>query len=80
VGAPLGPLRALARWSVELVARYVVISYLRQISTDLRNLYWLREIESPAGSRELELLRPARFDAQALTEIFKRRGSASPRF
>lgn len=34
--------RFVARFLVELVARYVVVSYLRRVSTDLRNLYWLR--------------------------------------
>jgi hypothetical protein len=78
--ASLGPVRVVIRFFVELVARYVVVSYLRQIAVDLRNLYWLREIESPSGSRELELLRPARFDAQALVEIFQRRSLGLPSF
>jgi hypothetical protein len=78
--ARLGPIRVVIRFFVELVARFVVVSYLRQISIDLRNLYWLREIESPSGSRELELLRPARFDAQALVEVFQRRTVGLPSF
>jgi hypothetical protein len=78
--ARLGPVRVVIRFFVELVARYVVVSYLRQMSLDLRNLYWLREIESPSGSRELELLRPARFDAQALVEVFQRRTIGLPSF
>ena len=45
----LGPLRAVARWGVELVARYIVVSYVRSVVSDLRNLYWLREIEAPTG-------------------------------
>jgi hypothetical protein len=80
IGTRLGPLRGLLRFFVELVARYVVVSYLRSTATELRNLYWLREIESPAGARELELLRPARFDAEALTVIFKRREIGLPSF
>jgi hypothetical protein len=80
-GRRLGPLRAPARFLVRLVARYLVVSYLRTVSTSLRNLYWLREIESPSDSRELELLRPARFDAQALADtVFRQREIGLPSF
>src|SRR5687767_6870399 len=36
----MGPFRNVLRWMIQLVARYVVVSYLRQVSIDLRNLYW----------------------------------------
>jgi hypothetical protein len=62
------------------VARYVVVSYLRDVVTELRNLYWLREIESPSDSRELQLLRPARFDGEALLVVFRRREIGLPSF
>jgi hypothetical protein len=76
----LGPLRTPIRFLVELVARYVVVSHVKNVSTNLRNLYWQRELQSPSGSRELELLRPARFDAQALVEITKSREIGVPAF
>jgi hypothetical protein len=46
----------------------------------LRNLYWMREMESPRGSREHALLQPARMDAQALVEITKGREIGVPTF
>jgi hypothetical protein len=79
-GAPLGPLKVVARFLVELVARYVVVSYLRSVATSLRSLYWLREIESPGGSPEWRLLRRARRDAQALDQVFTRRSIGLPTF
>jgi hypothetical protein len=80
VASRLGPLRSPIRFLVELVARYVVVSHVKNVSTNLRNLYWQRELQSPGGSRELELLRPARFDAQALVEITKGRAVGVPAF
>jgi hypothetical protein len=79
-GARLGPLRVVVRFLVELVARYIVVSYLRSAATSLRNLYWLREIESPAGAPEWRLLRRARRDAQALEVVFTRRSIGLPTF
>ncbi len=66
VDEQLGPLRTPVRYLVELVARYVVVAHCKNVAMQLRNLYWMREMQSEGGSRELELLRPARFDAQAL--------------
>lgn len=76
----LTPLGTVVRMLVELVARYVVVAYCKSVSMNLRNLYWMREMEAPSGSRELELLRPARFDAQALVEITKGREVGVPTF
>jgi hypothetical protein len=79
-GSKAGPLRPFVRWLVELVARYIVVSYTRTTSTALRNLYWLREMEAPDGSNDMKLLRAARFDAQVMTEIFKSREIGVPSF
>lgn len=76
----LGFLRTPIRYLVELVARYVVVSYCKSVALNLRNLYWMRELQSVGGSRELELLRPARFDAQALVEITRGREIGVPTF
>jgi hypothetical protein len=79
-GDDLGPLRTPIRYLVELVARYVVVAHCKNVALQLRNLYWLREMQSESGSKELELLRPARFDGQALVEITKGREIGVPTF
>ena len=76
----LGPLKNVVRWLIQLVARYLVISYLRQTAIDLRNLYWLREIETESPSRDRAELRRARYDAEGLVTIFKRREIGLPSF
>ena len=78
--ASLGPLRKVVRFLVELVARYVVVSYVKSIVMNLRNLYWMREMQATEGSRELELLEVARSDAQALVEITRSREIGVPTF
>ena len=78
--AALGQGRHVVRWLIELVARYLVISYVKSVATSLRNLYWLREMESESDSQELKLLRPARFDATALCEIMRSREVGVPSF
>ena len=76
----LGPGRHVVRWLIELVARYLVVSYVKSVATSLRNLYWMREMEAESDSRELKLLRPARFDATALCEIMRSREIGVPSF
>ena len=78
--AGLGPLRAVVRYLVQLVARFVVVSYLRQVSKELRDLYWLREMEAVDGSEEMKLLRAARIDAEGLVVVFTRRQVGLPSF
>jgi hypothetical protein len=80
---PPGWLRFLkmpARYAIELVARYVVVSYLRRISTELRNLYWLREMQATANTDERYLLRAARRQAENLEVVFARREIGLPSF
>jgi hypothetical protein len=76
----LGPLTSFIRWGIELVARYIVVSYAQTVTTDMRNLYHFREIEAPDGSHEMKLLRSARFDAAALIEIVRSRAVGVPTF
>ena len=76
----LGPLRTPVRFLVELVARYVVVSHVKNVAMNLRNLYWLREMQAEPGSPEVALLRKARFDAQALVDITKSREIGVPTF
>jgi hypothetical protein len=79
-GARFGPLRPVVRFLVELVARYVVVSYLRQVAKDLRNLYWLREMATKPLSEERRQLRRARLDAEGLSEVVERRSIGLPSF
>ena len=79
-GHELGPLRYVTRFLVELVARYVVVTYVKNISTQLRNLYWFRQMQAPANSHEYELIQPARLDALALVEITRSREIGVPTF
>ncbi len=79
-GSRLGRLRAVARWGIELVARYIVVSHVRSLALNMRNLYWLREIEADDASHDMKLLRSARFDASALVEITKTRTIGVPAF
>ncbi len=78
--AAVGPTKGLLRWLIQLVARFVVVSYLRQVSTEMRNLYWLREIETEPLSDDRRALSQARLDAEGLTTVFKRREIGLPSF
>lgn len=70
----------LGRFFVELVARYVVVSYLRRMSTEIRNLYWLRAMESEAGTPARKLLMRAGFEASGMVVVFRRRTLGLPSF
>jgi hypothetical protein len=75
-----GPLRGVIRWAVRLVARYLVVSHIRNISTRLRNLYGLREIQALPGSEERRELRRARMDADRMVAALETRELALPAF
>lgn len=72
--------RFFGHFVVELVARYVVVSHLRRVSTDMRNLYWLRTMQAAAGTDERSLLYRARSEADGLIVVFKRREIGLPSF
>jgi hypothetical protein len=72
--------RPFGRFVVELVARYVVVSHLRRVSIELRNLYWLRTMQAAAGTDERSLLYRARTEAEGLVVVFKRREIGLPSF
>jgi hypothetical protein len=80
VGRRLGPAGVVVRFLVELVARYVVVSFVRQAALDLRNLYWLREMQTIPGSKERRMLRRARLDAEGLVVVSSRREIGLPSF
>jgi hypothetical protein len=79
-GRRLGPLRPVARWGVQLFARYLVVSDIRNISTSLRNLYALREIQAAPGSFERRELRRARMDGDRMVEALRRNSIGVPTF
>ena len=79
-GTGLGPVRAAVRWGVQLVARYVVVSHIRNTSTKLRNLYGLREIQAVPGSEERRELRRARMDSDRMVEALETKELALPAF
>jgi hypothetical protein len=72
--------RFFGRFVVELVARYVVVSHLRRVSIEIRNLYWLRTMQAAAGTDERSLLYRARTEAEGLCVVFKRRELGLPSF
>ena len=79
-GARTGPLRGAIRWGVQLVARYLVVSHIRNTSTQLRNLYGLREIQALPGSEERLVLRRSRLDAERMVDALQTRELALPAF
>jgi hypothetical protein len=79
-GGKLGPLRPVVRWGVKLVARYLVVSHIRNLTTQLRNLYVLREIQAVSGTDERRELHRARIDAERMVDALKTRELALPTF
>jgi hypothetical protein len=79
-GRRLGLLRPVVRRAVTLVARYVVVSYVKEMSTQVKNLYTLREIQAVPGTDERWELRRARTDAERMVEALKRRQLGLPTF
>jgi hypothetical protein len=79
-GRSLGPLQPIVRWLVELVARYIVVSYVKSTVTSMRNLYWAREMEAADLSPERKMLRRARRDAEGLVTIMQGRELGIPSF
>jgi hypothetical protein len=79
-GSKAGPFRVVVRWGVQLVARYLVVSHIRNVSTQLRNLYGLREIQAVPGTKVRYLLRGARMDAERMVDALETRELALPAF
>ena len=79
-GKGTGPLRGAIRWGVQLVARYLVVSHIRNTSTKLRNLYGLREIQAVPGTPERRELRRARMDADRMVAALETKQLALPAF
>jgi hypothetical protein len=79
-GSRAGPLRPVIRWGVRLVARYLVVSHVRNVSNRMRNLYGLREIQALPGSDERRELHRARLDGERMCEALETRELALPAF
>lgn len=79
-GERLGAMRTVVRWGVGLVARYLVVSHLRNLTTRMRNLYVMREIQAVVGTRERYALTRARTDAERMVEALTAREVAVPTF
>jgi hypothetical protein len=79
-GKKAGPLRAVIRWAIQLVARYLVVSHIRNLTTRLRNLYGLREIQALPASEERRELHRARLDAERMVDALQTRELALPAF
>jgi hypothetical protein len=79
-GKGTGPLRGLIRWGVQLVARYLVVSHIKNVSNRLRNLYVLREIQAVPGTQERYELRRARMDAERMINALQTKELALPAF
>jgi hypothetical protein len=79
-GSRVGPFRVVVRRAVELVARYVVVSHIKNISRQLRNLYSLREIQALPTTEEHRALRRARMDAERMVEALETKEFGLPTF
>ena len=79
-GARTGPLAPIASYGVQLVARYLVVSHIRNTSTTLRNLYGLREIQAQPDTPERAELCLARTDAERMVAALATREIGVPTF
>ena len=79
-GTRAGPLRPAVRWGVQLVARFLVVRHIRNLSTRLRNLYVLREIQAVPRTSERIELRRARMDAERMVNALKTKELGLPTF
>jgi hypothetical protein len=79
-GERLGRFAVVVRWGVMLVARYLVISHIRNTATQIRNLYMMREIQAVPGTPERLALNRARIDAQRMVDALAAKEFALPTF
>jgi hypothetical protein len=79
-GKRAGPLRAVVRWAVQAVARYLVVTHIKNVSKQLRNIYGLREIQAVPLTEERRELRRARLDADRMVEALETKELVLPTF
>jgi hypothetical protein len=76
----LGPLRSLATYPVEIVARIIVKSYARDVAVQMRRLYERREAQCAADDPERRPLTRARIAMARLAPDFAGSGTGLPKF
>ncbi len=76
----IGPLKPLAQWSSQLVARFVVKSHQNTVITAVRKLYERREANCAWGTPEHHMLRRARIDAARVEPGYKAKAIGLPGF
>ncbi len=76
----LGPLRPLAAYLVELMARYIVRSYTATVIDAIRHLYGRREARSRPGTDERRMLARARAQAERLAPGYRGNPNGIPGF
>jgi hypothetical protein len=79
-GRRLGPAAPAVRWLVTLMARYLVVSYVKSMSRSMRNLYGLREIQAVPDTEERVALNLARTDADRMVDALDQREIGLPTF
>jgi hypothetical protein len=79
-GKRFGPLGAAVRWAVQLVARFLVVSHVKNVSKQMRNLYGLREIQALPGTEERRELSRARRDSDRMIDALQTRELGLPTF
>lgn len=77
---PLGPLKPVVQWVVQLITRWIVKGYQNSLVTHIRKLYERREANSIWGSDEHIKLRRARIDAIRVEQGFKGNPVGIPTF
>lgn len=77
---PMGPVKPIAQWIVQLITRWIVKGYQNTLVTSVRKLYERREANAIWGSDEHVKLRRARLDAERVEEGFKGNPVGIPTF
>lgn len=77
---PLGPLKPVVQWVVQMITRWIVKGYQNSLVTHIRKLYERREANSIWGSDEHIKLRRARIDATRVEHGFKGNPVGIPTF
>lgn len=77
---PIGPLKPIAAWMVQLITQWIVKNHQNTIITRIRKLYERREANCVWGSDEHHMLRRARLNAVQVEKGFKAETLGLPTF
>ena len=75
-----GPLKPIANKIVQLLVTFIVRSFQKRLVKSLRQLYALREANSPVGSDEYQLLATARIQVDAIIPDLNKTSLPLPAF